>query len=115
MGSARSYRVLKWLFGCMSALMAILVVTTSSQSNLFALSPVLTGEPWFAATLVDFYFNIVVLSAWVIYKETNRIRATVWTLAFVLLGSIATCLYVFLQLARLKPWDSLDCVVLRDS
>lgn len=94
--------------------MVILVVITSLQSNMFQLPEAVVNEPWVRTTLVDFYFNIAVLSAWVIYREANALRSLLWIIAFVILGSIATCFYVFLRLAKLRPGDGIEKVLLRD-
>lgn len=93
---------LKFLFLGISLFMAYLAIRTSMQSDMFHLPSVVLNEPWFRATLVDFYFNITIISAWVIYKENNLFRSVAWIFSFILLGSIATAFYVFLQLNRLK-------------
>ncbi len=104
----------KLFFLALSLGMVILVIITSLQSNMFQLPDAVVNEPWFRTTLVDFYFNIAVLSAWVIYREANALRSLSWIIAFVLLGSIATCFYVFLRLSRWRPGDSFSKVLLRD-
>ena len=104
---------LKILFAAMSGFMLVLAIATSLASNLFALPEAVVKEPWFLTTLVDFYFNLTILSAWVIYKEKRLWPAVLWILGFVLLGSIVTCLYVLLQLLRLKPGEGLEKVLLR--
>jgi hypothetical protein len=83
------------------------------QSDMFNLSPIVLNEPWFQTTLVDFYFNIVILSAWLIYKEANWLRSALWIISFIVLGSIATAFYVFLQLATLKAGEGIKEVLLR--
>lgn len=103
---------LKVFFGLLSAGMVVLVVITSLQSNMFQLPSEVVNEPWFRTTLVDFYFNICVIAAWTIYKEANVLKASVWILSFIFLGSIATCFYVFLQINRLKPSDGLEKIFL---
>jgi predicted permease len=105
---------LKILFGGMSLYMVYLVTVTSMQSNMFQLPSDVVNEPWFQTTLYDFYFNITILSTWAIYKEKKLAVALVWVLGFILLGSIATCFYVYLQLSRLKSGDSLDKIFLRN-
>lgn len=105
--------LLKGLFLGMSLAMIVLVILTSMQSDMFNLSPVVTNEPWFRTTLVDFYFNITIISAWVIYKEASWIKSTLWIIAFILLGSIATAFYVFWQLFKLKEGEGIKDVLLR--
>ena len=75
--------------------MIYLAIRTSIQSDMFHLPPAVVNEPWFKTTLVDFYFNITIISSWVIYKENNLFRSMLWIVAFIILGSIATGFYVF--------------------
>lgn len=91
---------LKLLFLSICATMTYLVIATSIKSNLFEVS---IDEPWFTTTLIDFYLNIIILSAWVIYKEKTVLSRVLWILGFVLTGAVATSLYVVVQLYQLKP------------
>lgn len=104
---------LKIIFAGMSLYMVYLVIATSLKSNLLEALPQLNSQPWFVTTIVDFYFNIAVISAWVIYKEKKVLTAILWIISFVCLGSITTCLYVVIQLFRLKDGDPMDQAVLR--
>lgn len=104
---------LKFFFLAMSLCMLVLAIITSLKSNVLQLPEPVLKEPWFWTTLVDFYFNIAIISAWVIYKEANILRSLLWIVAFILLGSIATAFYVFLQLARLKEGEGIREVLLR--
>ncbi len=101
------------LFAGLSFGMVALVVNTSLKSNLFEVLPYLNSEPWFVTTIVDFYFNIVIISVWVVYKEKSHFKALIWIISFILLGSISTAFYVFLQIITLKQNDTMDQVVLR--
>ncbi len=105
----------KYLFLGMSVFMIYLATRTSMQSDMFHLPAVVVNEPWFRATLVDFYFNITIISAWVVYKENNLFKSVPWIVAFILLGSIATGLYVFLQLNGLREGQSIEEVLCRRS
>ena len=106
---------IKYVFLGLSLFMVYLAIRTSLQSDMFHLPLVVLNEPWFKTTLVDFYFNISIISAWVIYKENNLLRATWWIVAFILLGSIATAFYVFLQLNGLRKGQSIEDVLCRRS
>ena len=97
----------------MSLTMIYLAIKTSAQSNLSQLPPGVLNEPWFKTTLIDFYFNIVIISTWVIYKEHNWIKAFFWIFAFVALGSIATSFYVLRQFLKLKEGEGLEAVLLK--
>jgi len=106
---------LKFLFLGMSLFMVYLAIRTSIQSDMFHLSPLVLNEPWFKTTLVDFYFNITIISSWVVYKENNLFRSILWIVAFILLGSIATAFYVFLQLNQLREGKTIEDVLCRRS
>ncbi len=105
---------LKLLFGAICLFMTYLVITTSIKSDLFHLPQTLTREPWFTATLWDFYFNIAIISAWVVYKEKRKAAAVLWVIGFILLGSIATSLYVLIQLLKLRPSEGIEKVLLKN-
>ncbi|PON48959.1 hypothetical protein PanWU01x14_233600 [Parasponia andersonii] len=67
-----------------------------------------TVSLWFAATLVDFYINVVVLAAWVVYKESNWFSAILWIILLAAFGSIITCTYIVMQLFKLSPRESAE-------
>jgi drug/metabolite transporter (DMT)-like permease len=105
--------IIKFSALLMSLGMILLVIWTSMQSDMFNLPEPVLKEPWFWTTIVDFYFNIAILSAWVIYREANWLRSLLWIVAFVILGSIATAFYVFLQIAALKQEEGIEVALLR--
>ena len=102
---------LKIIFGFISLCMVGVTIMTSFQSNLFAMWPILAKEPWMIATLQDFYFNILIISTWMFYKERKILPCALWFLAFVLLGSIATAFYVFLQICKLKSDEGPEAIL----
>ncbi len=106
-------RFLKVLFLSISVFMIYLAIHTSMKSDMLNLPKPVLNEPWFWTTLVDFYFNILIISCWVIYKENQWLRSLAWIIAFILLGSIATTFYVFLKLMQLKKDEGLQAVLLR--
>ncbi|XP_038992022.1 uncharacterized protein LOC120115363 isoform X1 [Hibiscus syriacus] len=64
--------------------------------------------PWMAATLVDFYINIVPIAVWVSYKESSLITATLWVIMLICFGSITTSGYIIIQFLKLSPEESLE-------
>lgn len=62
--------------------------------------------PWMVATLIDFYINVIAIGAWVSYKESNWISASLWVVLLVCFGSITTCSYIVLQLLKLSIGES---------
>jgi hypothetical protein len=104
---------LKILFSVLSLSMVSIVVSTSLESNLIKEWSFLGSIPWMRATLIDFYINILVLYAWVVYKEVGWLSRVVWLLLFVGLGSITVTFYVVIQLMKLKPGEGIEYVLLR--
>ena len=110
-----SVTFLKILFTVVFGAITFLVIKTSLESDMFV-----TGgrmwrqEPWFRATIYDFYFNILIISTWAYYKEKSKGIAALWILGFVLLGSIATSFYILRQLFALKPTESFSKVLLKN-
>ncbi len=105
--------LLKLLMGAIFVTMIGIAIGTSLSSDIFHLPAAVVTEPWFTTTLTDFYFNILIISVWVIYRENHWLRSLFWIIAFILLGSIATALYVLLQLLSLKPGQGLESVLQR--
>lgn len=98
-------------FVVLTVFMTVAVVYTCSTDGSPFRSELLT--PWMQATLIDFYTNVFVLLCWMWYKETSIIARVLWTLFFVGLGSIGTCLYILVQLFHLAPGQPLHKVLLR--
>ncbi|XP_073315522.1 uncharacterized protein [Primulina huaijiensis] len=98
--------VLRNLFVLLGCVIAATVIYTIATDGLPFRKQLLT--PWMAATLVDFYINILVIGAWIVYKESNWIRAIIWIVLLVCLGSITTCGYIVLQFFKLTPQESLQ-------
>ena len=107
-GTSMKRTLLITLFLAISLAQTWLVIDTATKSNMFELS---ITEPWFKTLLIDFYFNTIILSAWVIYKERSVLSKVLWVAGFWLTGATATALYVVVQLWKLKPGDSLDKVL----
>lgn len=108
-----SILVVRYLSLAMSISMVAIVIQTSLASNLFEVLPVLNSQPWFTTTIIDFYFNIAVISIWVVYRENNIIKSMAWLVSFVVLGSISTCFYIFIQTFYLKPDDDITNLLTR--
>ncbi|XP_058764055.1 uncharacterized protein LOC131637485 isoform X2 [Vicia villosa] len=95
---------LKTLFTLLGALMLALLLYTLITDGFPFNKELLT--PWMAATLIDFYINVTILSTWVIYKEANWIRSILWIILLISLGSIATSAYIVLQFLKLSSQES---------
>ena len=99
--------VLKIVFSLLLLWMCYMVISTSLRSNLFKEWNSLGSIPWMRATLWDFYANVVVIYMWVCYKEKSYLLKFTWLILLVALGSIASCVFVLIQLFMLKPEEGL--------
>ncbi|KAM5562144.1 hypothetical protein ABKV19_017390 [Rosa sericea] len=98
--------VLRSLFAVLASVMLITLLYTIFTDGLPFRLDLLT--PWMAATLVDFYINIVPIAAWFFYKESNWISAALWIILLACFGSLTTCGYILLQLMKLSTKESED-------
>ncbi|KAK4428394.1 hypothetical protein Salat_1139000 [Sesamum alatum] len=94
---------LRTAFMVLGCLITVTIIYTVATDGLPFRKELLT--PWMAATLVDFYINILAIGAWIIYKESNWIRSVIWIILLVCLGSITTCGYIVLQFLKLSPQE----------
>lgn len=109
----QNIKLLRVFFGSICIVMTGVTIYTSMQSNLFHVLPGMIRDPWTMATFIDFYFNIVIIFSWVAYREKHLWHALGWLFAFVALGSIATSFYIWRQLGKLQPGDSLANLLVR--
>jgi hypothetical protein len=98
---------LKIGFSAILIFMCYEVISTSLESNLFEQWDFLGSIPWMRATLFDFYANVLVIFVWVCYKEKGSLLKVMWFILLVCLGSIASCIYVLIQLFKLKKGEGL--------
>ena len=105
--------ILKLIFSLLLIWISYTVVTTSLESNLFKEWDFLGSIPWMRATLWDFYINVFVIYLWIVYKERSIGIKILWLILLVCLGSIATCIYVLIQLFKLKPDDGVAELAVR--
>lgn len=107
--------LLKIIFLLLLSWITYTVICTSLESNLFTEWDNLGNIPWMRATLWDFYANAFVIYLWILYKERNTGIKLLWLVLLFCLGSIATCVYVLIQLFKLKPGQDIkDLVALRN-
>ncbi|XP_059453060.1 uncharacterized protein LOC132183698 isoform X2 [Corylus avellana] len=107
---------LKTLFILLGCIMVVTLIFTIYIDGLPFRKDILT--PWMAATLVDFYINVVALAAWVLYRESNWLSAIIWIILLVCFGSITTCAYIVMLFFKLTSsqesiQDPMYCVLLR--
>jgi hypothetical protein len=104
---------LKIVFVVILLWMCYVVISTSLESNLFKEWNFLGSIPWMRATLWDFYANAFVIYLWIFYKEPGILMKIVWLILMVCLGSIASCLYILIELFRLKPGEGIHELLMK--
>jgi hypothetical protein len=104
---------LRVVFGLLLAIVLVVMVATSLESNLFVEFPELMRIPWMQATIWDFYAVMAPLLLWMWYLERTALRRTLWTLAFVFLGSIGTSAYILFRLFSVDEKAGLKELFLR--
>ncbi|CAA0810881.1 Unknown protein [Striga hermonthica] len=97
---------LRTAFVVLGCIITATVIYTTATDGLPFRKELLT--PWMAATLVDFYINILAIGAWIVYKESSWIRALIWIVLLLCLGSITTCLYIVMQFLKLSSQESIQ-------
>jgi hypothetical protein len=104
---------LKITFTIILVWMCYVVITTSLKSNLFKEWDFLGSIPWMRATLWDFYANVFVIYLWIWYKEPSILLKIVWLIAMVCLGSIASCVYILIELFKLEPGEGIQELLMK--
>ena len=96
-------------------LVGMLAVTTyaSLQRNILSAGSAVVADRWVQATLVDAYFGFLTFYVWVAYKESAWFARIVWFVLIMLLGNIAMTVYMLIQLARLRPGEGAEQLLLR--
>lgn len=102
---------LKFIFSVILVWISYQVIMTSLESNLFKEWDFLGSIPWMRATLWDFYANLFVIYLWVLYKERSVAVKILWLVLLSCLGSIATCIYMLIQLFKLKEGEGIGELV----
>jgi hypothetical protein len=103
------------LFSAILVVMTVVTVRASLHQAVWDWGGLVT-EPdryWTIATLADAYCGFLTFYAWVFYKERSAVVRGAWFVAIMLLGNFAMATYVLLQLARLRPGEPLEHLLLR--
>ncbi len=53
---------------------------------------------WGRVSLIDLYVGFLVFAGWIVYREKSWGRIAVWIVLLLILGNLASCLYVLLTL-----------------
>ena len=89
------------IFFVLFVYMVYTTISTCIASNLFTEWNFLASIPWMKATLIDFYINTVVIFTWIAFRENKWSVRVLYLILLVGLGSMASTLYVLIQLFKL--------------
>jgi hypothetical protein len=82
----------------LTIVMAVTLVYGFTQGDLSADGAVIMSIPWGIVSLVDVYVGFTLFSGWVVFREPSRLRALLWVILIMVLGSFIAGLYTFLAL-----------------
>lgn len=106
--------ILVAIFGTIFMAMIGVTFWASSQEAVWSAGR-LFGEPWFVATFFDAYCGFITFYVWVAYRERRLVSRVGWFVAIMTLGNIAMAVYMLIRLARLRPGQSWETLLLRPS
>lgn len=99
----------------LAVLVSMVLVTAwaSLDANVLVGFQRMLADRWGLATLADAYFGFLWFWLWIAHKEASLSRSLLWLLLLLALGNLAMAAYVLVQLARLKPGDGMEALLLR--
>ena len=93
--------------------MIAVTIRASLAMSLWAAFDTFAADPWAVATLYDAYSGFTLFWLWVAYRERSWGMRILWLVLICGLGNIATSLYVFMAVSRLKPGEPVYAVLER--
>jgi len=99
--------------GVVLAAMVAVTAWASLDANVLVGFQRLLADRWGVATLFDAYFGFLWFWLWIAYKEAHPGRSLLWLLLLLALGNLAMAAYVLVQVARLKPGEGPETLLLR--
>ena len=70
------------------------IVAALNTGSIFTAGSRIAAEPWGFVTLIDLYLGFVAVGGLVVWREQSLRRAWPWLAGLLLLGNLATALYV---------------------
>lgn len=74
--------------------MAAALIYGFSAGNFGAEGSQILDLAWGRVTLIDLYTGLLLVAAWIVWREGSLVRALPWLIAMVFLGSLAAAAYV---------------------
>ena len=101
------------IFGLFFLTILFFTVRASLSENILQIDPVVLGNRWFQATLIDAYLGFGTFYIWVFYRESSMLSRVAWLLLILLLGNLAMSAYVVIRLMMLPAGADAWTVLLR--
>jgi len=99
---------LKYLFGLLTIGFAIGIIYGVVVKDFGAEGGILLSIYWGWFTMGDIYLAFLVIAGWVVYREGLNLTSGLWTIAIMLLGSLAICAYLTYVLHQADgDWEQL--------
>lgn len=104
---------LKWFF--VAILLTMLAISTwaSVEENVGVGLQHLIQYRWGVATLFDTYACFFTIYLWIAYKETTMLKRVLWLVLGICLGTMASSLYLLIQLIKLPRGAGAHQLLLR--
>lgn len=78
--------------------MSLFLMDAISTGHLLMEGRALLAMPWGRMSLVDIYTGLLLFCCWIGWREQNKYVAIFWMLMLLVLGNLASCLYVLMAL-----------------
>lgn len=95
------------------ALLLAGIVRASLVENVLVGGERVLRDPWGLATLADAYCGFCVASVWIWAVERSKAAAVLWIVALMLLGNLASLVWLFLKARRARQLADLFPAVRR--
>ena len=82
--------------------MSLFLLDALSNGHLLIEGRALLAMPWGRMSLVDIYTGLLLFCCWIGWREQNKYVAIIWMLMLLVLGNLATCLYVLIALYQAR-------------
>lgn len=106
---------MRFVFAVLLLLLLGFVFVASADRGVVTAIDELGSDPWVMTTLVDLYIGLLIFWLWVAYRETRWSTRIGWAVAFILLGNLATLLYLLFRLFAMNAEDGIIELLLRES
>lgn len=84
------------------ASLVALIALSAREMSLAAGLRELVSTRWGITTLVDLYFGLICIGAWICWRERSLPRGAAWCIGLALLGNLVTLVYLLWSARRAR-------------